>query len=565
MNNVFKPKKGTGARTTVPALSVRAVAILTAVLLANTAARPQTGVDPRVGVGFESIQAARLRGDLTFLASEPLAGRMSLERGSDVAIQYIASEFAKSGLKPLAGDSYLQPITLIEYHADTKATHLTLTRSGTGTHYHRLTDFFSSFPYDVTVKAPVVFAGYGITAPEFSYDDYAGIDARGKIVLVFDHEPQETDPRSIFNGLGNTRHANSRLKILNAQKHGAVGILVASEPNRKHGALLDMLLHNPVILDRLTRFPSQAIADDEARIPLAIVNDALAANLLATCGRTASQLQSSIDATLKPASVALPDTQIEMQLVNTDSRRAVTANVVGLVEGSDPALKAETIVFSGHYDHDGVFDGKMYPGADDNGSGTVGVIELARAFAMNPAKPKRSILFAVFAAEERGLLGSYYYAQHPLRPLSNTRAVINFDMIGRNEARSAQTEGLIKIADDTSNELNLIGTINSPDYRSAVERENRSTGLLLNYKWDEDSALNVFQRSDQFPFSLFDIPAVWWFTGFHPDYHQPTDTVERINFVKMEKILRLAYLTGWSFADASTNPRFVANPRAEGR
>jgi hypothetical protein len=541
------------------------IAVLAMIFLLQVSARPQSGAEQRQAAGFDSIQAARLRADLTFLASEPLAGRMSLERGSEVAIQYIASEFAKSGLKPLAGNSYLQPISLIEFHADSAASYLAMTQNGAETRYQRLVDFFAAFPHDVSIKAPVVFAGYGITAPEFGYDDYAGLDARGKVVLLFDHEPQEDDPRSIFNGIGNTRHANGRLKILNAQKHGAVGVLLAAEPNRKHRAMLDGLLHNPVVLDRLTRFPSQAIADDETRIPMAIVSDRVASGLLATCGRKPSELQTSIDATLKPGSEALPDTQIQIHLVNANHRRAVTANVAGLIEGSDPALKGETIVFSGHSDHDGVFDGKMYPGADDNGSGTVGVMELARAFASNPARPRRSLLFIVFAAEERGLLGSYYYVSHPLRPLQTTRAVINFDMIGRNEAPSAQTEGLIKIAEDTSNELNLIGTINSPDYRTVVERENERTGLRLNYKWDDDSALNVFQRSDQFPFSLFDIPAVWWFTGFHPDYHQPTDTVERINFVKMEKILRLAYLTGWSFADAGTAPRFVANPRTGGR
>ena len=141
--------------------------------------------------------------------------------------------------------------------------------------------------------------------------------------------------------------------------------------------------------------------------------------------------------------------------------------------------------------------------------------------------------------------------------------LINFDMIGRNETKSSQTEGLIEIAADTSNELNLIGTINSPEYRAAVERANREVGLALSFKWDDDAALNIFQRSDQFPFARHDIPAVWWFTGFHPDYHQPTDTVEKINFEKMAKILRLAYLTGWTFAEDEARPRFIANPRTQ--
>jgi Zn-dependent M28 family amino/carboxypeptidase len=174
----------------------------------------------------------------------------------------------------------------------------------------------------------------------------------------------------------------------------------------------------------------------------------------------------------------------------------------------------------------------------------------------NPVKPKRSILFVVFAAEERGLLGSYYYAAHPLRPLATTRVVINFDMIGRNETPSKQTEGLVKIAADTSDELNLIGTNHSPDYKNTVAQADQSIGLKLNYKFDDDAALNVIQRSDQFPFTLHDIPAVWWFTGFHPDYHQPTDTVEKINFEKMTNIVKLAYLSGFQFANTAMPPKY---------
>jgi hypothetical protein len=520
----------------------------------------QSNVDPKLTTGFNAIREKNLRADLTFLASDALEGRMSLQRGSEVAIQFIAAEFAKAGLKPLVGDSYLQPVELIEYRADPRAMRITLRRGGREEQFGYVKDFIGSFPRETTVSAPAVFAGYGVTAPEFGYDDYAGVDAIGKIALVFDHEPQENDPKSVFNGVGNTRYANSRLKVINAQKHGAVGLLLVSEPNRKHPSNQERLARIPGILDRITRNAQQALADSETKIPLLTVSDALAAKLLEPTGKKPGELQSAIDATLKSQSQALANTNVEMRVVNAEHRRAISHNVIGLIEGSDTSLKDETIIFSGHYDHDGVREGKIYYGADDNGSGTVGVIELARAFAKNPAKPKRSLLFAVFAAEERGLLGSYFYAAHSLRPIDKTRAVINFDMIGRNETPSTQTDGLIEIAADTSNELNLIGVINSPEYRSVVERENQNVGLKLNYKWDNDAALNIFQRSDQFPFALHDIPAVWWFTGFHPDYHQPTDTVDRINFVKMEKILKLAYLSGWAFADGENAPRFLAKP-----
>jgi len=511
-----------------------------------------------VGAGLNAIRAANLKADLTFLTSDALEGRLSLRRGSEVAIQFIVAEFAKAGLQPAAADSFLQTVPLVEYRVDAKRTALAVERGGAVKTYQNGKDFWGGFPGDVTARGAVVFAGYGITAPEYGYDDYAGLDARGKIVLIFDHEPQENDPRSIFNGVGNTRYANTFVKVMNAQKHGAVGVLLAAEPNRKHLSAQDRQAKAPGGVVRVGRLTPQALAEGEARIPLLSVSDQLLADLLAETGKSGKELQAAIDAGPRPMSMALGAATAEMRVVVEERRRGESANVVGMLEGRDPQLKGETVIFSAHYDHDGAWDGQIRPGADDDGSGTVGVIELARAFARNPERPKRTLLFVLFAAEERGLLGSYHYTQHPLRPLATTRAVINFDMIGRNEAPSKQTDGLIEIAPDTSNELNLIGTNYSPDYRAVVEKENREIGLGLNYKWDKDAALNVFQRSDQFPFALHDIPAVWWFTGFHPDYHQTTDTVDRINFPKMEKILKLAYLTGWRFAEDARGPEFAA-------
>ncbi len=528
-----------------------------AVLAAATMAAAQDA-------GLEAIRATNLRADLTFLASEPLEGRASLARRSEVAIQFIAAEFAKAGLQPAAGGSYLQRVPLIEYRVEPQESAITLERAGAAKRFdYGSAGFLGSFPNDITVKSAVVFAGYGISAPEYGYDDYAGLDVRGKIALVMDHEPQENNPRSVFNGLGNTRHANVRGKTLNAQQHGAVALLVMNEPNRKHPSNQERLARIPGILDRMIRYPSQALAESEVKIPALTVSDALAAELLAASGRKPGDLQAQMDTTLKPAGLPLPDTVAEIRLVTAERRRGLSYNVVGLLEGGDPALRSETVIFSSHYDHDGIREGKAHPGADDNGSGTVGVMELARAFARSASRPKRSLLFISFAAEERGLLGSYYYVAHPLRPLATTRAVINFDMIGRNEASSSQTDGLMEITADTSNELNFTGTAYSPDYRAAIEQENAKIGLKLNYKWEKDAALNLFQRSDQFPFLLRDVPAVWFFTGFHPDYHQPTDTVEKINFAKMEKIVRLAYLVGRRFADADPArvPKFLPDPR----
>lgn len=523
-------------------------------LLATSLLAAQTR--DRIATGFDDIQAAKIRADLTFLASDAVEGRMSLDRGSEVAIQWIASEFAKAGLKPLAGNTYLQPVPLVEYKMDRAKTTLAL-RTAAGTKEFKAPDLTGNYPDDGVYKGQLVFAGFGITAPELNYDDYAGLDAKGKIVVIFNHEPQEEDAASVFNGKGNTRYANARAKMTNALHHGAVAVLIVPDPNhiagRERGTLDGT---NQASLALRTPRPIQNI-DGETSIPVFTLSAKLSDELFALTGRKAAELQTAIDTTLKPAPASFKAAEVELHLATSQRKRGTSYNVAGLIEGSDPTLKAETILYSAHYDHDGLrVDGEIYRGADDNGSGTVGVVSLARAFAKNSVKPKRSIALVVFAAEERGLLGAYYYADHPLRPLATTRAQINFDMIGRDEKDSNQTKGLIDIAADTTNEVNIIGTRYSPDYRNAVVRANELVGIHLNYKWDDDTVLNVLFRSDQYPLLMHDIPAIWWFTGFHPDYHQITDTAEKINYAKMEKILRLAYATGFDFGDTATPPRF---------
>jgi hypothetical protein len=542
-----------------------ALAASAAVALAADAATSISKVPLPERVGFQHLRAADLKADLYFLASDALQGRMSLQPGDDAATQWVAAEFAKAGLEPAAGNSsYLQAVPLIEFRGDRDASFVALKRGDKITQWHA-PDVIGGFHDDLEITAPLVFAGYGITAAGMHYDDYRGIDVQGKIVVVFEHEPQESDPHSPFNGTGNTRYATNRVKALNAQAHGAVAVIVMAEPNRKHPSNLERVNRIGGSLSRTIPLPSQAIINDELHIPLCTVSDAVAAQLLAPAGATPQALQSAIDHDLSNHSLALPASEVTLHFENKSRSSGVTYNVAGLLPGADPALATETIIISGHHDHDGASPGAggnldIWHGADDNGSGTVGVVELAHAFAANPVRPKRSILFVVFAAEERGLLGSYYMAAHPLRPLASTRAMINFDMIGRDEAKSDQTDGLIDIPPNTSNRLNLIGAAYSPDFKSTVVAANRFVGLDLDDRFDHENALNTFFRSDQFPFVLHNIPAFWFFTGFHPDYHHTTDTPDKINYPKMLKILQLSYLSGWDFANQPGYPRFVADP-----
>jgi Zn-dependent M28 family amino/carboxypeptidase len=538
------------------------------VLAATSAHAGETASVPAAqGPGFERIREADLRADLTFIASGALQGRMSLQPGDDASVEWIAAEFAKAGLKPAATDakgaaSFLQNVPLIEYRANPVANSLSL-RIGEAVQSWKSPDISGGYRDDVDLSAPLAFAGYGITAPGLGYDDYKGLDTKGRIVLVFEHEPQENDVHSRFGGTGNTRYATNRVKALNAQAHGALAMLVMAEPNRKHPSNLERVNRIGGSAKRVPPLPGQALIDDELRIPVITVSDAVAAQLLGKAGMTPQALQAAIDAGLTPQSRALPDTSISLHLENTVRTRGLSANVVGLLPGSDPRLAAETVIISAHHDHDGSNGAEIWHGADDNGSGTIGVVELARAFMANPARPKRSILFTVFAAEERGLLGSYYLAMHPLRPLATTRALINFDMIGRNEEPSDQTTGLLEIPKDTTNRLNVISGGYSPDFVRTVQAANRTIGLDLDDRFDHENALNVFFRSDQFPFVLKDVPALWFNTGFHPDYHHTTDTADKINYVKMTKIVKLAYLSAWRLADQPTGPAFVSDPAGE--
>ena len=519
--------------------------------------------------GLLRIRSEDLRANVYFLASDALQGRMSLQPGDEAAVRWTAAEFAKAGLEPAAEDpaghpAYLQTVPLIEFRPNRDATSLSLQRGGQVLHY-QMPDAIGSFYDDIEVSGSLVFAGFGITAPGLGYDDYRGLDVKDKIVLIFEHEPQETDRHSKFNGTGNTRHATARVKALNAQAHGARAVLIAGEPNRRHPSLLD--LHERVGANqvRVMPLPSQSIANDELHVPIVYVSDTLCETLLGGAHLTPQALQSDIDKDLSTHSLQIPDSFVTLHLENKSRMLGVTQNVAGLLRGSDASLAAETVVISAHHDHDGVaLNGSGYldvfHGADDNASGTAGVVELAYAFSANPVRPKRSILFVVFGAEERGLLGAYYMIAHPLRPLATTRAMINFDMIGRDEAPSEHTNGIMPVPGNTANRLNLIGATYSPELRRTVTQANSAVGLDLDDRFDHDHALNTLFRSDHFPFLLQDIPALWFFTGLHADYHRATDTADKIDYPKMLKIVQLSYVSLWMLADQAAYPKFIPDP-----
>ena len=487
-----------------------------------------------------------MRADLEFLASPPADGRASLTQGADAAAWFLATELRKAGVQPGDGSSYLQRFDLVPLRLDRDRSSVVVRHAGDAQRFTPVAVFFPDPTREVDLTLDVVFAGYGITAPEHGYDDYAGVDVRGKAVLVFDHEPQEDDPGSAFHGTGFTLHANAWTKTWTAQQHGAAALLVVTEPVNAHRSAA-----RPP--DRANA-PAQALARSELRIPRITLPADAATALLKGTDRMPADWQRAIDREMRPASRSLDGVAVSLQAVNGTNRVQASWNVAGLLPGIDPRLRDETILVTSHYDHLGSQEGKTYPGANDNGSGTVAMVEVARLLA--GTRLARSVLFVSFGSEEQLMLGSYHYAAHPLRPLATTRAVLNLDMVGRNEEHTPESVGAYEVTAGRSDQLNLVGAAYSPDLAALLRRESTGSGLTLSDKFDRDSSMRTLFRCDHLPFLQKGIPAVWLFGGFHPGYHEPGDTIDRLDFDKMERVVRLTVDAVRALASPSPPPRF---------
>jgi hypothetical protein len=488
-----------------------------------------------------------MRADLEFLCSPPVEGRASLSRGADAAAWFLASEMRKIGLRPVADGAFLQRFDVVPLRLDRERSSITAIRSGAEQAFPAGSVFFPDPARPIDLTLDVVFAGYGITAPEFGYDDYAGIDVKGKAVLIFDHEPQENDPKSVFHGTGFTLHANTWTKTQNAERHGAAAVLVLPEPINSHRSAP----RNP----ERANAPPQALVRSELRVPRFSVPAEVAAALLQPTGRSPSEWQSAIDRMPAPSSKLLEGVRVRLRAVNQEAQSQASWNVAGLWLGTDSKLRDETILVTSHYDHLGVQSEKLYPGANDNASGVVAMLEVARLLAQRQLP--RSVLFVSFGSEEQLMLGSYHYVEHPLRPLDKTIAVLNLDMMGRNEEHTPESLGAYELTAPASTQLNLVGAVFSKDLQTVLEKEAPAADLTLSTKFDRDSTSRALFRCDHLPFLQKGIPAVWLFGGFHPGYHEPADTIDRLDFNKMVRVVRLTVGSVRALAAARTPPRFA--------
>jgi len=524
-------------------------------------------VQPRsVSPRNDSSTKEELKADLVFLASDVMKGRRTNTPENFIAAEFIKSRFEYVGLKPAGpGGSYYQTFNLLT--AGLGPENMLEVSHGANASLRlrpRQEYYPHRFSASARVTGPVVFVGFGITAPDLGYDDYQGDSFKGKVVLVLDSEPGANDPASPFEGRVRSEYSSQLSKALTAQHKGAIGILFVQDVHNRgragnfEGQARGYWPESPGGRQRYTLGKWV----EQIRIPAAQISPYLAETLVQAMDRSFREIAQSAETEQGFTPIPLPG--IEVELTTSVNRHIVPdRNVVGLIEGSDESVKDEWVILCAHYDHTGVDgSGRVYNGADDDGSGTVALFEIAQAYALaarEGKRPRRSVLFAAWDSEEVGLLGAWAYAEDPLTPLEKTVAVLNMDMIGRNqevpEGGGRRFRGMeIQSAESNRNSLNIIGHTYSEDLLSEVNRANRYFNLEIETGYD-DNLSSIIRRSDHWPFLQHGVPAILLTTGFHPDYHQVTDDVGRINFEKMEKIVRLTHQMSWNLAQQDSRPK----------
>ena len=475
------------------------------------------------------IRESDLRRHLEYLSSDAMAGRESLSAEGLLAAEYIATQFETAGLLPKGTDGYFQPY-VIQEPVLKEGNRLDVTMGEATTSWKVEKDWNPfSISKAATVSGDVVFAGYGIQAPRRQWDDYAGIDVKGKIVLVLRKNP----------GWRERQHASFLRKLSVAAKQGAAAVLLCNDPTTTRQAGRDQIGHWSAGI---------GAPAGSGSIPYAFISQDVARQLLAPITDDLAALESKL---LKkgPQSAAIPGARVELCTALATTKEANTRNVVGFLLGTDPELANEIVVIGAHYDHVGLglygstggreASGKIHNGADDNGSGTVSLLEQASWFAQAENRPRRSLLFIAFSGEERGLLGSAHFVNEPTVPLADITAMINMDMVGRSKDGRLQIGG--------------VGT--AEGLQALVAAENEPVGMKVD--WDPQGTA----PSDSTSFFRKRIPVLFFFTGLHKDYHRPTDDIEHINFADMLRINGLVRSVTARIANRNEALQFTVPPR----
>lgn len=489
----------------------------------------------------ETITADELRELLTVLASDDMEGRETGTEGQRKAAAWLAGQFEQMGLPPIGDDhSYFQNIAFTRERW--KDIQLTVNKKA----YKDKWDFYAwpNTNTDIELKAKkIVFLGYGIDHEKYS--DYKGADVSGKVLLIYDGEPVNSAGISYLTGKETLSEWSTdwRHKARAAFRHGAAGILIIDNQFKSN-----LQKYNKYILTNGMRIGPGEFPESNYAPNLFISTD-IAKNIMGRHFRKVIKARDAIKATGQPHHVPL-----KAKLTWKQEKavwQILGSNVLGYIEGTDEKLKHEVVVISAHYDHLGKKGDAIFNGADDDGSGTCTVLEVAEAFAEAKKRglgPRRSVLCLLVSGEEKGLLGSKYYTEFPIFPLDQTVADVNVDMVGRVDKKHAGNPNYIYVigADRLSTDLHDINEMANKNF----------TQLELDYTYNDPKDPNrYYYRSDHYNFAEKGIPSVFYFNGTHEDYHKPTDTVDKINFEKMEKIGRLVFHTAWELANRAERIR----------
>lgn len=481
---------------------------------------------------LQSITENELKAHLEFIASDYMQGRDFGTKipGLEITAEYLKSQCLMMGLKPGA-NTYSQAVKMISIKTDSSNSFIKLKNNSGQIEFksNEIITFPGSSKND-TIIASIVFAGYGYQNKETDYNDYEGIDLKDKVVIIMTRNLKIA--RDTIKNDDNTNMEMAKLGRIFMS--GAKAIILIPDPLNTDHSWFEM------VKDYASQGTYQLDTIDKQQMPgnILFANNKIANAILKESGKTLEDIQKEINETGKPNSFDLKNVTAEIQLAK--KVESVTGeNIIAVIEGSDPELKNECVVLTAHYDHVGVTGkGEVNNGADDNGSGTVALIEIAEAFSKMKKKPRRSIVFAWVTAEEKGLVGSEYYTLNPFIPLEKTIANINLDMVGR----SAETEkGNIVNPEKSLAGPNGVYIITGEQSSELIEISDKICGdldLIPNDALSEE----FLYGSDQYNFYKNGIPVVGVSTGLHEDYHFPTDDVEKIDFVKMKRIADYTFL-----------------------
>lgn len=505
----------------------------------------------------QTVSAADLEKHLRILAADDMEGRETGTRGQKKAAAYIASQFAQFGLKPIVKQAdgsmgYLQPFTLY------KKTWGDLNVKADGKSFTYLTDFLVNGLFSVPTETnyETVFVNYGIVDDKFN--DYVNLDVKGKAVVMLDGEPKNADGGSAVSGGKEPskwgKPDSWRAKVTAAKDKGAAQVFIVSMEDA--AGFKRLMSERAALQQRFNRLGLKPGAENTGSVGTFIVSTDMGAALL---GQKPDKFRKGLEQITRMgmSTVGKFAGKASVKAERKDEN-VQTENVMGYLEGTDK--KDEVLIVSGHYDHIGISpDGQINNGANDDGSGTVSVMELAQAFAKAKAEgkgPRRSMLFLTVVGEEKGLLGSEYYADFsPVLPLENTVADLNIDMVGR-------VDDLHKNKQPNDNYIYVIGSDKlSSDLHKISEAQNAEhTKMELDYKYnDPQDPERIYYRSDHYNFAKHKIPIIFYFNGLHADYHRPTDDVDKIDFKLAEKTARLVFYTAWEIANRDERLKVDSN------